>query len=63
MREAAVIALAAIAVFGTLTTARQLTTEGMAMNGSHWIMLLVAMVAGYVAGRMFDAPAKMVGLP
>ena len=33
------------------------------MNGSHWIMLLVAVAAGYVAGRLFVAPARLVGLP
>jgi hypothetical protein len=33
------------------------------MQGQHWIMLLVAVAAGYVAGRMFPALGQKVGLP
>ena len=63
MRDAAIVTFVAIAAFGTLTTAQTLFTEGLAMNGTHWIMLLVAIAAGYVAGRLFAQPAQMLGLP
>ena len=63
MERSAIVALSAIAVFGTPTTAQALLTEGLTMNGSHWIMLLVAVAAGYVAARLFPAPGKMIGLP
>lgn len=33
------------------------------MEGQHWIMLLVILVAGYVLGRIWTTPAQMVGLP
>ena len=33
------------------------------MEGQHWVMLLVILIVGYVLGRMWAAPAKLVGLP
>jgi hypothetical protein len=33
------------------------------MEMNHWIMLLVILIVGYIAGRVWSAPAKMVGLP
>jgi hypothetical protein len=63
VEPAATVALSAIAAAGFLLTLNFLSTEAMAMQGSHWMMLLVAIVAGYVAGRMFPKPAQMVGLP
>lgn len=33
------------------------------MEGQHWVMLLVIFVVGYVLGRIWAAPAKLVGLP
>lgn len=39
------------------------TKEALAMEGQHWIMLLVILVAGYVLGRLWTTPATMVGLP
>jgi hypothetical protein len=33
------------------------------MQGQHWILLLVAIGAGYVGGRLWSTPAQMVGLP
>lgn len=62
-RNAAFIALAALAVAGTLHEAKALHEEALTMQGSHWIMLLVAVAAGYVAGRLFAQPAQMLGLP
>ncbi len=33
------------------------------MNVSHWVMLFVIFIAGYVAARMFPGPGQAVGLP
>lgn len=33
------------------------------MQGQHWVMLLVILAVGYVAGRLWPAPGQMVGLP
>jgi hypothetical protein len=33
------------------------------MEGQHWIMLLVVLTAGYVAGRIWTTPARIIGLP
>jgi hypothetical protein len=63
MEKGAVILFAALAVAGTLATASALTSEALAMNGNHWIMLVVVLVVGYVVGRMFPEPGRMVGLP
>lgn len=49
-------------VAGAAFTALQLG-EGLAMEGQHWIMLLVILVAGYVLGRLWTTPATLVGLP
>lgn len=51
-----------LGVAGTLYLARQLRKD-IAMEGQHWIMLAVILVAGYVLGRIWVAPAQMVGLP
>ena len=61
--NATIVVVVAFVAFGTLTTAQALFTEGLQMNGSHWIMLLVAIAAGYAAGRMFPKAGQMVGLP
>ena len=47
---------------GTLYLVQQLGKE-IEMEGQHWIMLLVILVAGYVLGRIWTMPAQMVGLP
>lgn len=47
---------------GTLYLVKQMEGE-IAMEGQHWIMLLVILVAGYVLGRLWATPATMVGLP
>lgn len=52
-----------LATAGTLYTLRDLGTEVMTMEGQHWVMLLIAIVVGYVLGRIWLAPAKLVGLP
>jgi hypothetical protein len=62
-RNAAIVALSVVAVAGTLYSARDLTQEALTMQGQHWIMLLVAIALGYVAGRMFPQAGQMVGLP
>jgi hypothetical protein len=61
--KALIIGLTVIAVAGAATTTAALYTEGLTMQGTHWIMLLVAVAAGYVAGRLFAQPAQMLGLP
>ena len=47
---------------GTLYLVKQLGKD-IEMEGQHWIMLLVILVAGYVLGRIWTTPAQMVGLP
>jgi hypothetical protein len=47
---------------GTLYLLKQLERD-FVMEGQHWIMLLVILVAGYVLGRLWTTPATMVGLP
>lgn len=47
---------------GTLYLVKQLGKD-IEMEGQHWIMLLVILVAGYVLGRIWTTPATMVGLP
>jgi hypothetical protein len=37
--------------------------EGLAMEGQHWVMLLIVLVVGYVLGRIWTQPAQLVGLP
>jgi hypothetical protein len=49
-------------VAGAAITAAELG-KGLAMEMQHWIMLLVILVGGYVLGRLWAAPAQMVGLP
>jgi hypothetical protein len=51
-----------LAVAGAAYTLANLK-EDIAMEGQHWIMLLVILVAGYVLGRLWTTPAQMVGLP
>jgi hypothetical protein len=60
---AAIVAITVFAVTGTALTAQYLLTEGLAMQGTHWIMLLVAIAVGYVAGRMFPQAGQAIGLP
>jgi hypothetical protein len=33
------------------------------MEGMHWIMIVIMLVIGYVAGRMFPTIGQKVGLP
>lgn len=52
-----------LATAGTLYTLRDLGKEALAMEGQHWVMLLIAIVVGYVLGRIWTQPARLVGLP
>ena len=55
-----------VAVVGTASlafTLRDIGTEVLSMEGQHWVMLLIAIVVGYVLGRIWTQPAKLVGLP
>jgi hypothetical protein len=47
---------------GTLYLVKQLGRD-IEMEGQHWIMLLIILIAGYVLGRIWTTPAQMVGLP
>lgn len=33
------------------------------MEGTHYLMLAVVLIVGYVIGRVWATPATMVGLP
>lgn len=33
------------------------------MQGEHWFMLIVVLAVGYLLGRLWATPAKIVGLP
>jgi hypothetical protein len=33
------------------------------MDGSHWFILLVAIIVGYLLGRVWATPAQALGLP
>ena len=59
------IALGAIVVLGAAGAAFTLRElgEGLAVEMQHYIMLLVILIAGYVAGRLFPQFGQMVGLP
>ena len=62
MESATLGAKIILGVAGTLYLVKQLEKD-IAMEGQHWIMLLVILVAGYVLGRLWTTPATMVGLP
>jgi hypothetical protein len=34
-----------------------------AMQGQHWVMLLIVLAVGYALGRFFPAAGQAVGLP
>jgi endonuclease/exonuclease/phosphatase (EEP) superfamily protein YafD len=57
------LVIAALAAAGVGFTALQLGKGAMSMESTHWIMLLVILVVGYVLGRVWATPAQMVGLP
>lgn len=63
MHPALTITLGALAAVGTVQAARDLYLESKTMNGTSWLLLLVAVVAGYLAGRLIPQPARMLGLP
>jgi len=52
-----------LATIGVGTAALFLHQEVTTMEGQHWVMLLVILVVGYVLGRIWTAPAQMIGLP
>lgn len=57
--------LGGVVVLGAAGAAYTIENLGkdIAMEGQHWIMLLVILIAGYVLGRIWTTPAQMVGLP
>lgn len=63
MNSAAVNGISLVLGFaGSLYLLKQLGKD-IEMEGQHWIMLAVILVAGYVLGRIWTTPATMVGLP
>lgn len=60
---AATLAIVAIGAAGVGYTLSGMGSEVMAMEGQHWVMLLVVLVVGYVLGRLWTQPAQMLGLP
>ena len=48
---------------GLAYTLRDLRRSLTDMEGQHWVMLVIVLAVGYVAGRVWTAPAKLVGLP
>ena len=62
MQAAAKGASIVLGAAGTLYLLKQMERD-FVMEGQHWIMLLIILVAGYVLGRIWTTPAQMVGLP
>lgn len=63
MDTAALVIAFGLGAAGLGFTVLQLEQGALAMEGQHWVMLAVILVAGYVLGRLWTAPATMVGLP
>jgi hypothetical protein len=57
------VATYGLAAAGLGFTVLQLGQGVTTLEGQHWIMLLVILVAGYVLGRIWTTPAQMIGLP
>jgi hypothetical protein len=51
------------AAAGAGFTLLQLRDGVNSMEGQHWVMLAIIAIAFYVLGRVWAAPAQMVGLP
>jgi len=62
MNDAVQGASVVLGAAGTLYLLKQMGRD-IEMEGQHWIMLAIIFIAGYVAGRIWTAPAQMVGLP
>lgn len=54
--------LVVLAAAGAAYTVEQFGRE-IVMEGQHWIMLLVILIAGYVLGRLMPQLGQAVGLP
>lgn len=63
MNNSAVIGASIVLAAAGLGFTMLQTKEALAMEGQHWVMLLVILIAGYVAGRLFPQAGQMVGLP
>lgn len=63
MGSAEWLAALAIGAAGLGFTVLQLEEGAATMEGQHWIMLLVVLIVGYAAGRLFPQVGQMVGLP
>lgn len=57
------ILLVGLAVAGLGFTVLQLEEGVTSMEGQHWVMLAIVLCVGYALGRLWTAPAQMLGLP
>jgi hypothetical protein len=55
--------LVALGTAGVAFTVWQLSEGAFAMEGQHWVLMLVVLAVGYALGRLWARPAQMVGLP
>jgi hypothetical protein len=63
MKDVGLIVGIGLATAGAGLTVLELSKGARSMEGQHFIMLIVALVAGYVIGRVWATPAQAVGLP
>jgi len=57
------VLMIALGTAGVLMTVSALGEEALEMEGQHWMMLAIVLVVGYVLGRLWTQPARMLGLP
>jgi hypothetical protein len=57
------VLLAGLAAAGLGYTILNLGEGVRTMEGQHYVMLAVFLVMGYVLGRVWLTPARMIGLP
>lgn len=57
------VALIGLGAAGLGYTLLQLGEGTASMEGQHWVMLLIVLCVGYALGRLWTAPAQMLGLP
>lgn len=60
---AGTVALIGLGAAGLGYTLLQLSEGTATMEGQHWVMLLIVLCVGYALGRLWTAPAQMLGLP
>ena len=48
---------------GLAYTVTAIGSEVTTLENQHWIMLFIVLTVGYVLGRLWTQPARMLGLP